>query len=221
MLWHYILIGLVCLIAGFWAGGRNGRRVKRDALKELSTNSLNMLKSKSRFIENESRNINFERNEKLLHVTLQQLKECIVEVEESNAQALESDERAVRSDAQVKKLQQDLITFSRQQTLNQALLRDKAQHSHKLAVRSHERALRATSLVRKATLHIKVNAAAPTQTLTTPDSKSLAVPGQVMLSLIDKPRLGRENEIIKQVQNQVQNRDSAQMAEASAGNLRH
>jgi hypothetical protein len=219
MLLYYILTGLVCLIAGFWAGARNGRRLKRTAMKELSTNSLNMLKSKSRFIENESRNIELERKEKLLDVTQQQLKDCVAEVEDSYAQALQFDERAARSDAQVKKLRQDLITFNKQQTVNQAFLRDKAQHSHQLAVRSHERALRATSLVRKATLHLKEleNAAASTQAITTPDPKSHAVPGQVKLSIIDKPRLASEKEIVTQ----VPNRDSVHMAKVSSSNLRH
>lgn len=196
MLWYHILIGLFCLIVAFWLGGINGRKVKRAARRELDANSLNMLKSKSRFIENESRNIDIERKEKLLQDTLVQLKDSITEAESS-------DEKALRSDMHVKKLQQDLITFSKKQNSTHALWKQKAQDSHNLAVQSHIKAVQATALARKTALHLKQleDIAIGTQSLSGAEPKSHGTNGQVKLSIIDQTRLGYEKEISKHVAN--------------------
>jgi hypothetical protein len=223
MLWHYILIGLVCLIAGFWLGSRHGRRVKRDALSELNTNSLSMLETKSRFNSIESQYADYQRKEILLKMTLQQLKTSNAQAKDLRAQALRSDTQVAKSNAQivcfdahVKKLQQDLVTLNKQQNLNQTFLKLKAQRSRTLAVQSHSKAIKATSLARRATSHLKLleNVITSRHTLSTSDPKSYGVSDQSGLSVFDPPRQGAEEAMIKQ----VPNRDSVRLAKLSSSN---
>lgn len=203
MFWHYIIIGLICLLAGCWIGGRHGRRVKRDAVHELNTNSLDLLKTKSKFSGIESERAEFQRKEKLLKMTLQQLKGTAAQAEHSHVQVARFNALRIQSEAQVKKLQQDLILLNRRQNLNQTLLKQKAQKSHKLAVHSHLRAVKATSLARKATAQLKrlENAFTAKQAVVGNDQKSYGVSDQVRLSVVDQPRLAAGEEIFKRVSN--------------------
>lgn len=203
MLWHYILIGLVCLLAGFWLGGRHGRRVKRIAMRELNTNSLDMLETKSKFSGMESQHADYQNKEKLLQLTLQQLKSASDKAKISSAQAVKSNEQVVDSDAKVKKLQQDLVNLNKQQNLNQAFLKLTAQKSRKLAVQAHLRAVKATSLARKATTQLKrlENVITARQSLNTLAPNAYGAGDQVILSVVDQPRLGTGEEMLKQVSN--------------------
>lgn len=210
MLWHYILIGLVCLLAGFWLGGKHGRRVKRIAMRELNTNSLDMLETKSKFSGMESQYADYQRKEKLLHLTLQQLKSSNDQAKMSSAQAAKANEQVANFDTKVKKLQCDLVNFNKQQNLTQDVLRLTAQKSRELAVQSHLRAVKATSLARKATTQLKrlENVLTSRQTLKALPPKSHGTADQVILSIVDQPRLGTGEEMLKQ----ASNGDSARLA---------
>lgn len=162
MLWHYIIIGLVCLFVGFWLGGKNGRRVKRSAMLELNTNSLNLLETKSRYSGTDSQQADYQRKDKLLQLTLQQLKDANACSKASDAESVKYRQQAdllgahaVRSDAKVVKLQKDLIAFTKHRNNSQWALKSKIQHTRNLAVEAHLKALKATSLARKATSHLK------------------------------------------------------------------
>ena len=196
MFWYHILAGLICLIVGFCIGGINGRRVKRAAMLELNTNSLQMLKAKARFIETESRDIDIERKDRLLQDTQLQLKASVATEEKAI-------QRARNSDLQVKKLQQDLIVFSKKQSSTLALWKQKAQNSHKLAVQSHVKAMEATALARNTAVLLKrrVNLAIAEQNLSTSELKSHGSKRQEKLRILDQARPGYEKSISKKVVN--------------------
>jgi hypothetical protein len=223
VLWHYIIIGLICLIAGFWLGGRHGRYVKRNAVRELNTNSLDLLESKSKFSGIESKYADYQRKDELLQLSQEQLKRSNAQAKlstalaaKSNAQAIIAEAQAVKSDAQVKKLQQDLITLSKKQKVNQTLLKLKAKKSRNLAIQSHEKAVKATSLARKATAHLKQleNAMTSGQSISTSHSRSSDDSDSAKLSVIKSTRARSGEEIVKQ----VSTLDSARLAKLSSSN---
>ena len=216
MLWHYIVIGLVCLLAGFWIGGRHGRKVKRDAVRELNTNSLDLLETKSKFSGIEEKQADYQRQENLLELTLQQLKSSNALAQKSHAEAERLNALKLAAEAQVKKLQKDLITLSKQQAHNQSLLKQKALKSQTLAVHSHKKAVEATSLARKATAHLKrlENALTSKSPDFDSDQKHYINSDRVKLSVIDHPGLKGRKEIIRHVSNS----DSTRLAKLSSSN---
>ena len=122
----------------------------------------------------------------------------------------------MKSEAQLKKLQQDLNTLIRQQNLIRSGLNLKAQKSHKLALQSHLRAVQATSLARRATAHLRrlEGATASTPVASTPSNTPYGVGEQNRAAVVDQPRLVSGEKIIKQ----VSNRGSARLAKLSSSN---
>ena len=214
VLLHYIIVGLICLVVGFWLGGLHGRKVKRDAMRELNTNSLDMLETKSRVTGIEAQYADYQEKEKLLQVTLQQLKGSNEHAKRSSAQAVDFSTRALQSEAQVKKLQLDLVSFNKKQKLNQTFLKLKAQKTRKLAIQSHVRAVKAAAIARKATAHLKQleNAVAAGQNLAASESRPQGGSDRVKLSVVDQPRLGAGEKMLKQ----VSNNDTARLAKLSS-----
>jgi hypothetical protein len=199
-------------------------------MRELNTNSLDLLESKSKISGIESKYADYQRKDKLLKLTLKQLHGSNAEAKRANAQAIKSNalaqhskayadnanSQAIKSDAQVKKLQRDLINLNKKQNVNQSFLTLKAQKARELALQSHVRAVKATSIARKATTNLKKLESALTakQAAISPDSNSYKTGNQPRLSVIDHPRLGAGEEIIKQ----VSNRDSVRLAKLSSSN---
>jgi len=216
VLWHYILIGIACLVAGFWLGGKHGRRVKRNAVRELNTNSLDLLESKSKLSGIESKYADYQRKNQLLQLSLQQLKVSRAQELKSNAQAIRSNAQAVKSRTQVRKLQQSLLRLSKQQGLNQNILELEAQKSRQLAAQSHSKAMKATALARKATSHLKQleKAILSSQHLRASMSPPYCATEPVRLSVIEQPRLRARQETVKQ----VSDRDSARLTRLRSSN---
>ncbi len=124
---QYVLIGLVCLTAGYWFGGRRGRKVQRQSLQELNTKSLELLESKSKINAIAKTASETERQTRLLNFALEQLK---------------------LARARNKSLRQLIITQDKKHFIDESC--------HRLhAARSHEKAVKATALARKATAHLK------------------------------------------------------------------
>ncbi|MFK8075750.1 MAG: hypothetical protein AB8B84_04125 [Granulosicoccus sp.] len=128
MFWQFLLVGLFGLLFGLWLGGKRGRAVQREALNELNTKSLEMLEFKSRVNALKAEAAEADRNERMLQKALRQLHE---------------------SKEQVKILRQLMITQSKKHYIDESYLRLKA-------VKSHENAVKAASLARKATAQIKL-----------------------------------------------------------------
>jgi hypothetical protein len=168
-MWHYILIGLICLIAGFWLGGRHGRYVKRTAIRELNTNSLDLLESKSKFSGIESKYADYQRKDKLLQLSLEQLKR-------SNAQAKLSTALAAKSKAQAIKS------------------RNLAVQSHEKAVKATSLARKATAHLKQLE-----NAMTSRQPISASNSASYGVSDPTKLSVIQPSRARYGEKIVKQV----------------------
>ena len=117
----------MCLTAGYWFGGRRGRKVQRQSLQELNTKSLELLESKSKINAVAKTASETERQTRLLNFALGQLKLAHV---------------------RNKSLHQLIITQDKKHFIDESC--------HRLnAARSHEKAVKATALARKATGHLK------------------------------------------------------------------
>jgi len=127
LLWHYVIVGLVCLFLGFWLGGLRGKTVKRNSLRELNTQSLELLEAKKRYSVESTRTEDFKRKEKLLKMALTQTQQ---------------------SNVRLKQLRQQMVTQSKKQYVDESFLRLKA-------VQSHDKALKAANIARKATQSLK------------------------------------------------------------------
>jgi len=111
------------LILGFWLGGLRGKIVKRNSLRELNTQSLELLEAKKKYSVESTRAEDFKRKDKLLKMALTQTQQ---------------------SNVRLKQLRQQMVTQSKKQYVDESFLRLKA-------VQSHDKALKAASIARKAT----------------------------------------------------------------------
>ena len=100
MFWQFLIIGLISLLFGFWLGGKRGRTVKREALNELNTKSLEMLEFKSRVNALKEEAAEADRKERMLQMTLKQLQE---------------------SKEQVRSMRQLMITQGKKQYIDESL----------------------------------------------------------------------------------------------------
>lgn len=188
MLWQYILIGIISLLFGFWLGGRHGRMVKRESLNELNTKSLEMLEIKSKVNAIKEAAAEADRKERLLNLTLKQLQE---------------------SKEQTKSMRQLMITQGKKQYIDESYLRLKA-------IKSHEKAIKATSLARKATEQLKRwEAAIPAiQAMKQTNDALSSQTTHSSVDVFDNRRVNGAHDVVRR----VSNRDSRRLAKLKSSN---
>lgn len=192
MFWQFLIIGLISLLFGFWLGGKRGRTVKRECLNELNTKSLEMLeiKSQARTLKEEA--VEADRKERMLQMTLKQLHKQLRESKE-----------------QVRSMRQLMITQGKKQYIDESYLRVKA-------IKSHEKAIKATSLARKATEQLKRwEAAVPAiQALKQTNDELTERDTQSMIDVLDNRRVSGTQDVVRR----VSNRDSRKLAKLKSSN---
>ncbi len=188
MFWQFLIIGLISLLFGFWLGGKRGRTVKREALNELNTKSLEMLEFKSRVNALKEEAAEADRKERMLQMTLKQLQE---------------------SKEQVRSMRQLMITQGKKQYIDESYLRMKA-------IKSHEKAIKATSLARKATEQLKRwEAAVPAiQAMKQTNDELIEQDAQRTADVFDNRRVNGAHDVVRR----VSNRDSRRLAKLKSSN---
>jgi len=188
VLWHYGLLGFVCLIVGYWVGARHARRIKRKALQELNTNSLELLDKKAEYRSLVTSTQEQDRKDRLQALTLKQLKQ---------------------SNSRLKQMRQIMISQTKKQYAAESQLRLKA-------IRSHEKAVKAATIARKATTHLKrMETALPAlQTIKAPGPKSYGTGETVTVKIVDQPNRAMPKEIVRS----VSNRDSLRLTKLKSSN---
>ena len=188
MFWQFLIIGLISLLFGFWLGGKRGRKVKRDSLNELNTKSLEMLEFKSRMKTLKEEAAEADRKERMLQMTLKQLHE---------------------SKEQVRTMRQLMITQGKKQYIDESYLRLKA-------IKSHENAIKATSLARKATAQLKrwESAVPAIQAMKQTNDELIERNTRSTVDVFDNRRVNGAHDVVRR----VSNRDSRRLAKLKSSN---
>ncbi|ASJ74681.1 hypothetical protein IMCC3135_23060 [Granulosicoccus antarcticus IMCC3135] len=185
---YFAVLGIFCLIFGYVLGARRSRVVKLRVLRDLNTQSLELLDTKSSLSSLEHYASQQERKDRLLKLTLQKLQQA-----EARCRQM--------SDIQDRQHRKNYVEMSR-------LRLD--------AVQAHEAAAKAKDIAQRATAHLqRLEQASPkTQTIIAPEPKSYGTGEPVTVSVVDQihPKSARDNIV------PVSNRDSARLTRLSSSN---
>lgn len=184
----YIALALIAIVLGYAIGLRHARRIKRRALQQLNSQSLELLETKTRLSELHSVAREQPRRERLLKLTMTKLQQA---------------------NQHVKVLERQQEIRDRHAFIALSKMRLKA-------VQSHERAVKVSEIARRATIHLKrLELASPvTQTIKAPEPKSYGSGDPVTVSVVDQGRLDGTAEPLSA----VSNRDSAQLTKMHSSN---
>lgn len=183
-----LLIGCACLLVGYALGARRARSVKRQAQRERNAQALELLDARASLHSLEHYASQQERKDKLLKMTLRKL-------QEANARCKEADSQ--------------LAAQKRQHYSETSRLRLDA-------VKSHETAVLAADIARKATAHLeRLEQASPAiQTIKAPEPKSYGTGDAVTVSVVDQARSDTPDDAVIP----VSNRDSARLTKLRSSN---
>jgi len=188
VLWHYVIIALSCLFVGYWLGGIRGKIVRRNSLRELNSQSLELLEAKKSYSVKTNRAEEFARQERLLKLALSQAKQ---------------------SSEQLKQLHKKMETQTKKLHVDRSYLRLKASQSH-------DRAVMAANIARKATQELKkLELAAVAKQRSTRLSKHTASSSNLRSAAEFRQRnLNAYTDVVRR----VSNRDSARLAKLKSSN---
>ena len=184
----YIALALIAIVLGYAIGLRHARRIKRRALQQLNSQSLELLETKTRLSELDDIAREHPRRERLLKLTMTKLQQA---------------------NKHVKVLERQQQIRDRQAFIALSKMRLKA-------VQSHEKAVKVSEIARKATIHLKrLELASPvTQTIEAHEPKSYGAGEPVTVSVVDQARLDGTGEPVST----VSNRDSAKLTKLHSSN---
>lgn len=184
----YAALMLAGILLGYALGARRSRRLKKRVLQQLNVQSLELLDAKSALSAQENYISQHKRKDRLLKLSLRKLKE---------------------SQQAVKTLADKQSTLEKNHFIALSRLRLDA-------VQSREVAVKATTIARKATIHLKrLEDTSPSrQTIEAPEPKSYGSGEAVTVSVVDQARIDAPNDAA----NPVSNRDSARLTKLQSSN---
>ncbi|MFK7996015.1 MAG: hypothetical protein AB8B87_17895 [Granulosicoccus sp.] len=176
------------ILAGYLAGTRSARKVKRRVQQQMNLQSLELLDAKSTIKQLQASADVQKRKDRLLKLTLTRLQLANKLIAKYRNQQLTSEKK-------------HFIALSRMR------LR---------ALEARETARKAASIARKATFHLqRLEKASPiTQTIEAPEPKSYGNSDPVTVSVVDQALLDGTGESVAQ----VSNRDSARLTKLLSSN---
>jgi len=184
----YALVLAAGLLIGYGLGAKRSRRVKTRVLQQLNAQSLELLDTKSTLSTLQTYVSQHQRKDRLLKLSLRKLQE---------------------TQLRVKYLSDKLLTQHKKQFIEHSRLRLQA-------AEARETTIKAISIARKATIHLKrLELASPvTQTIEAPEPKSYGSGEAVTVSVVDQARLNTPRDVV----NPVSNRDSARLSKLHSSN---
>jgi len=187
VLW-YLLIGMGSLVLGYSLGSRRARKTKKRALQQMNAQSLELLDVKASLNAFRQSAGQQLRKDKVLKLALRKLQ---------------------RSDMRSRKLGTLLVQHNKKYYIDIAKLKLQA-------VKANEKAVRATTIARQATAHLKrLEQASPvTQTIKAPEPKSYGSGDPVTVSVVDQARLTAACD----APTAVSNRDSDRLTKLRSSN---
>jgi len=163
--------------------------VKRNSLRELNTQSLELLEAKKKYSVESARAEDFQRKDKLLKMALTQTQQ---------------------SNDRLKQLRQQMLTQSKKQYVDESFLRLKA-------VQSHDKALKAANIARKATQSLKkleVAVTAKQAAVHASKQANSAIKENRSAQAYDQRNLNAYTEVVRR----VSDRDSVRLAKLKSSN---
>jgi len=187
VLW-YLLIGMGSLVLGYSLGSRRARKTKKRALQQMNAQSLELLDVKASLNALRQSAGQQLRKDKVLKLALRKLQ---------------------RADLRSRKLGTLLMQQNKKYYIDIAKLKLQA-------VKANEKAVRATTIARQATVHLKrLEQASPvTQTIKAPEPKSYGSGDPVTVSVVDQARLNAACD----APSAVSNRDSDRLTKLRSSN---
>lgn len=187
VLW-YLLVSVGGLVVGYAFGSRRARKIKKRALRQMNAQSLELLDVKASLNAQKQSASQQLRKDKVLKLALRKLK---------------------LADLQSAKLDTLLMRQNKKHYIDIAKLKLKA-------VKANEKAVGATAIARKATVHLKrLEQASPiTQTIEAPEPKSYGSGDPVTVSVVDQARLDSACD----APSAVSNRDSDRLSKLRSSN---
>lgn len=184
----FALLAILCLFIGYCLGARRARVIKRRVLRDLNSQSLDLLDARSSLQSLEHYASQQERKDNLLKLTLKKLQQA---------------------ETQCREMKETLARENRKYYVDTARLRLDA-------VESRESAINAAEVARRATAHLKrlEQASSATQTIVAPEPKSYGAGEPVTVSVVDQARLETPHDSIMP----VSNRDSARFTKLQSSN---